>query len=73
MSPSWTQKERGSVSCGMYCPEQSEAHEVEHSSIASEAGLIKEETFFVKLVLSAIALGSEIPFGKVGPPTVTIE
>ena len=73
MSPSWTQKERGSVSCGMYCPEQSEAHEVEHSSIASESGLIKEETFFVKRVLSAIALGSEIPFGKVGPPTVNIE
>ena len=73
MSPSWTQKERGNVSCGMYCPEQSEAHEVERSSIASESDLIIEETFFVKRVLFAIALGSEVPFGRVGHPTVNIE
>ena len=57
----------------MYCQEQSEVHEVERNSIASEFGLIIGETSFVKRVLSAIALGSEVPLGKVGHPTVSIE
>ena len=57
----------------MYCQEQSEVHEVERNSIASEFGLITGETSFVKRVLSAIVLGSEALFGKVGHPTVNIE
>ena len=57
----------------MDCPERSEVHGVEHSSTASESGLVIGETSSVKLVLYAIVTGSEALSGKVGHPTVSIE
>jgi hypothetical protein len=57
----------------MDCPERSEVHGVEHSSTASESGLVIGETSSVKLVLFAIVPGSEALSGKVGHPIVNIE
>ena len=57
----------------MDCPEQREVHGVEHSSTASESGLVIGETSSVKRVLFAIVPGSEGPSGKVGHLIVNIE
>jgi hypothetical protein len=57
----------------MDCPERSEVHGVEHSSTASESGLVIGETSSVKRVLFAIVLGLEALSGKVGHPIVNIE